>query len=83
MTRETSSAAASSRTRPDRCADVPTTADREDAGGAYTLGNDGAVTEDGLEFSPVSPVEVVGDSGGASREADSTMRERDMVKSSD
>lgn len=32
-------------------------------GGPYTLGNEGAVAELGLELPPVSPVDVVGDSG--------------------
>jgi hypothetical protein len=41
------------------------------------------VAEEGLEFSPVSPVDVVGDSGGGRRFADSAMRESDIVKSSD
>jgi len=54
-----------------------------DLGGAYTLGKDGAVAELGLELSPVSPVEVVGDTKGISRDVDSAMRERDIVKSSD
>lgn len=43
----------------------------------YTLGNEGAVTDAGLEVPPVSPVEVVGDSGGGNREEDSVMRERE------
>jgi hypothetical protein len=54
-----------------------------DLGGAYTLGKDGAVAELELELSPVSPVEVVGDSGGINRDVDSAMRESDIVKSSD
>jgi len=58
-------------------ADVPPT----DIGGPYTLGKDGAVAEVGLELPPVSPVDVVGESGG-SRE-DSVIREREKVKSSD
>jgi len=49
-------------------------------GGAYTLGNEGAVAEDGLELPPVSPVEV-GDSGAPLE--DSVIRERENVKSSD
>ena len=35
----------------------------ERLGGPYTLGKDGAVAELGLEFPPVSPVDVVGESG--------------------
>jgi len=54
-----------------------------DLGGAYTLGKDGAVAEFGLEFSPVSPVDVVGDSGSGRREVDSAIRDRDIVKSND
>jgi len=88
MIRETSSTCASSSTRPDRCAEVPTTADPEDIGGPYTLGNEGAVAELGLEPEPspfsLSPVEVVGESGGKADLADaSAMRESDNVKSSD
>jgi hypothetical protein len=78
MTRETSSIASSSSARS--CADVPI-ADLDDVGGPYTLGNEGAVAEDGLELPPVSPVDVVGDSG-TPLEA-SVMREREIVKSSD
>lgn len=37
-------------------------AEETPGGGAYTLGNDGAVAEVGLEF-PSSAVEVVGESG--------------------
>jgi hypothetical protein len=51
-------------------------------GGPYTLGKDGAVAEAGLELPPVSPVDVVGDSGGAFAE-DSVIRENENVKSSD
>jgi hypothetical protein len=80
MTLETSSTWAASRIRPDRWAEVPIIAD---FGGAYTLGKDGADAEFGLEFSPVSPVDVVGDSGGARREVVSAIRESDIVKSSD
>jgi hypothetical protein len=58
------------------------TADIVDNGGPYTLGNDGAVAEVGLESPPVSPVEVVGESGGR-REDDSVMRDRENVKSRD
>jgi hypothetical protein len=50
-------------------------------GGPYTLGNEGAVAEDGLELPPVSPVDVVGDSGTPLE--DSVIRERENVKSSD
>lgn len=59
------------------------TADLADIGGPYTLGNDGAVTEVGLELPPVSPVDVVGDSGGGNLEEASVMRESENVKSSD
>lgn len=54
-------------------------------GGPYTLGNDGAVPEIGLEFSPVSPpaVEVVGESGGIMPELDSVILEREYVRSRD
>jgi len=41
------------------------------------------VAEAGFELSPASPVEVVGESGGGSRDDDSVMREREYVKSSD
>lgn len=53
-------------------------------GGPYTLGNDGAVPEIGLEFPPVSPpvVEVVGESGGI-MELDSVIFEREYVRSRD
>ncbi len=37
--------------------------DRADNGGPYTLGNEGALTDVGLELAP-SPVDVVGESGG-------------------
>lgn len=50
-------------------------------GGPYTLGNEGAVADEGLELSPVSPVDVVGDSGTPLE--DSVIREREKVKSSD
>ena len=50
-------------------------------GDAYTLGNDGAVTDVGLD-PPVSVSEVSGDSGRERRD-DSVMRERDIVRSSD
>lgn len=33
-------------------------------GGPYTLGNDGAVADGGVEVGPISPIDVVGDSGG-------------------
>lgn len=82
MTLDTSSTASSSSMRPARWADVPTTADLADAGGPYTLGNEGAVAEVGLEFPP-SPVEFVGDSGGGRRDDDSVMRDSENVKSSD
>jgi hypothetical protein len=50
-------------------------------GGPYTLGNEGAVADDGLELPPVSPVDVVGDSGAPLE--DSVIRDRENVKSSD
>jgi hypothetical protein len=50
-------------------------------GGPYTLGKEGAVAEVGLEFPPVSPAEVVGESGGTLE--DSVIRERENVRSSD
>lgn len=52
-------------------------------GDAYTLGKEGAVAEEGLELPPVSPVEVVGESGGGSPEDDSAILDREYVKSSD
>lgn len=51
--------------------------------GPYTLGNDGAVADVGLEFPPVPPVDVVGDSGGGSRAEGSVRRESEYVRSSD
>lgn len=83
-TRETSSIASSSRIWSEFCTELdspPTTEVRP--GGPYTLGNDGVVTEVGLELPPVSPVEVVGDSGGGSREEDSVIRDSENVRSSD
>lgn len=50
-------------------------------GGPYTLGNEGAVAEDGLELPPVSPVDVAGDSG-VPLDA-SVIRERENVRSRD
>jgi hypothetical protein len=41
------------------------------------------VAEAGLEFPPVSPVGVVGDSGRAKREDDSVIRDREKVRSRD
>ena len=82
ITLETSSIASSSRTFPARCAEVLTAADLEPAGGPYTLGNDGAVAEVGLEF-PASPVESIGDSGAGRREDDSVIRDSEDVRSSD
>lgn len=84
MTRDTSSTASSSSTTPPRpmlpCADG---ADERGAmGDAYTLGNDGAVADVGLE-PPVSRSEVSGDSGRESREDVSLMRVSDIVRSSD
>ena len=54
--------------------------DRVDRGGPYTLGNDGAVAELGLELSPVP---LVGDSGGGYVEPDSVIRDSENVKSRD
>jgi hypothetical protein len=82
MTLDTSLMASSSSTRPARWEDVPRTGGLPDAGGLYTLGNEGAVAEAGLEFPP-SPVEFVGDSGGGRRDDDSVMRDNEEVKSSD
>ena len=85
MTLDTSSIASSSRTRPVRRIDcgVPGIPDgRTDDGGPYTLGNEGAVAEVGLELGPVSPTEFVGESGATKRE-DSVMRDREAVKSRD
>lgn len=67
MTRDTSSTASSSIIRPARlCAAEPaTTAPRAPAGGPYTLGKSGVVTDTGLGVVPV-PVpatEVSGESG--------------------
>lgn len=54
-------------------------------GGPYTLGNDGAVAEVGLE-PPVSPVELSGESGLDNPElwrAASVIRDKENVRSSD
>jgi hypothetical protein len=84
ITRETSSTASSSNVRLVLWPEGPITADLADVGGAYTLGKEGAVAEVGLGLlPPVSPVEVVGDSGGGRRDADSVIREREKVRSSD
>jgi hypothetical protein len=83
ITRETSSTASSSNVRLVLWLEGPITADLADVGGAYTLGKEGAVAEVGLGLPPVSPVEVVGDSGGGRRDADSVIRERENVRSSD
>jgi len=40
------------------------TGDRFALGGPYTLGNDGAVADGGVEVGPISPIDVVGESGG-------------------
>jgi hypothetical protein len=70
-----SSTASSSITLAFLCAEDPITADDL---GPYTLGNEGAVALVGLEFPPVPPpVDVVGDSGGGSREDPSVIRERE------
>ena len=61
------------------CADG--TPERDDTGDAYTLGNEGAVIDVGLD-PPVSVNDVSGDSGRDNRE-DSVIRERDIVRSSD
>lgn len=55
--------------------------DRDDTGEAYTLGNDGAVIDVGLD-PPVSVKDVSGDSGRDSRDV-SVIRERDIVRSRD
>jgi len=58
--------------------DPNTPEDLAERGGPYTLGNEGAVPELGLEFPPVPPpVEVVGDSGGTVLDPDSVIRERE------
>jgi len=75
--------ASSSRALSDLWAGAPMTDDLVGAGGPYTLGNEGAVAEDGEELPPVSPMDVVGDSGGGSLDDDSVIREREKVKSSD
>lgn len=73
ITRETSSVTSSeSLTRAFRCADEPMT-DR----GPYTLGNDGAVADVGLELPPVPPVDVVGDSGAGRRAEESVNRDNE------
>jgi len=51
--------------------------------GPYTLGNDGAVADVGLELPPVPPVEVVGDSGGGRCADGSVNRESEYVRSRD
>ncbi len=58
---------------PDICG-TPMTAERDDIGGPYTLGKDGAVADVGLELPPLSPVDVVGESGGRPEE-DSVIRD--------
>lgn len=40
------------------------TGERFALGGPYTLGNDGAVADGGVEVDPMSPIDVVGESGG-------------------
>lgn len=92
MTRDTSSTASWSMTIPDRLIGYPggtepMTADRP-AGGPYTLGNDGAVAEIGLEVPsvPVPATDVSGESGRESPEpirAVSLMRVSEKVRSSD
>jgi len=81
ITRDTSSTTSSSITLALLWAEDPVTADDL---GPYTLGNEGAVTLVGLEFPPVPPpADVVGDSGGGSREEPSVIREREYVRSRD
>jgi len=58
------------------------TGERLDFGGPYTLGNDGAVAEGGLEVLPKSPIEFVGESGGGKRDA-SVILDSEKVRSSD
>ncbi len=70
--RDASTSTSSSYARP-----LPITADRDDIGGPYTLGNEGAVAEVGLEF---PPVELVGEPGGG-KPVDSVMRDSDMERS--
>lgn len=55
--------------------------ERDDTGLAYTLGNDGAVTDVGLD-PPVSVKDVSGDSGRERRDV-SVMRCSDIVRSRD
>ena len=51
-------------------------------GGPYTLGNDGALPDVGLDVAPVSVVEAVGEGGGR-RDDCSEIRDKEKVKSSD
>lgn len=82
MTRVTPSLAASSLSNSmvlePLCAEVPITAGRP----PYTLGNEGAVAEIGLELPPVSLPELLGDSGGGRPDV-SVMRESEYVRSND
>lgn len=59
------------------------TGERFDFGGPYTLGNDGAVAEGGLEVEPRSPIEFVGESGGGGKREASVIFESEKVRSSD
>ena len=75
MTLETSSTASSSAMTPVLALGPAITEDRDDKG-EYTLGNDGVVTEVGLD-PPVLPTESSGESGRErpEREAPSVIRE--------
>lgn len=96
MTRDTSSTGSSSRPKPERfmawmpgprggpC--PPITVPRAPAGGPYTLGNNGAVADDGLEvpFVPVPPNDVSGESGRDKPERGASLiRDSEKVKSRD
>lgn len=84
MTRETSSTASSSATKPDRPMVLwaEPGCDRDPTGEAYTLGNNGTVADVGLE-PPVSKIEFSGDSGRERRDDASLIRVSDMVRSRD
>ena len=83
ITLDTSSTASSSTITPALAFGPVITAERDDRG-EYTLGNEGVVTEVGLD-PPVSPVEFSGESGRErpEREPLSVMREREYVRSKD